>query len=78
MIELAKITALFAITAVAEIAGCYLPWLVTKQDKTAWLLIHPLWGGGPDGFQIRTAVTHKTPRVHGGALSTVNTEGMRR
>ena len=28
-----------ALTAVAEIVGCYLPWLVLKQDKTAWLLI---------------------------------------
>ncbi|MFA5170451.1 MAG: YnfA family protein [Sulfuriferula sp.] len=37
--ELLKITALFALTAVAEIIGCYLPWLVLKQDKTAWLLL---------------------------------------
>lgn len=27
-------------TAVAaEIVGCYLPWLVVKQDKSAWLLL---------------------------------------
>ena len=26
-------------TAVAEIVGCYLPWLVIRQDKPAWLLI---------------------------------------
>lgn len=37
--ELAKTAALFALTAVAEILGCYLPWLVIKQDRTAWLLI---------------------------------------
>lgn len=30
---------LFAITAAAEIVGCYLPWLVLRQDKLAWLLI---------------------------------------
>jgi small multidrug resistance family-3 protein len=30
---------LFAVTAVAEIVGCYLPWLVMKQDKSAWLLL---------------------------------------
>ena len=30
---------LFEITALAEIVGCYLPWLVLKQDKPAWLLI---------------------------------------
>ncbi|AAZ97290.1 hypothetical protein Tbd_1337 [Thiobacillus denitrificans ATCC 25259] len=33
---------LFAITAAAEIVGCYLPWLVLRQDKLAWLLTpHP-------------------------------------
>ncbi len=34
-----KITLLFVATAIAEIVGCYLPWLVLKQDKTAWLLV---------------------------------------
>jgi small multidrug resistance family-3 protein len=37
--ELLKVSLLFAITAVAEIVGCYLPWLVLRQDKPAWLLI---------------------------------------
>jgi small multidrug resistance family-3 protein len=39
MIEFAKTAALFALTAVAEIVGCYLPWLVLKQDKSWWLLL---------------------------------------
>lgn len=39
MLELLKLCALFAMTAVAEIVGCYLPWLVIRQDKPAWLLI---------------------------------------
>jgi small multidrug resistance family-3 protein len=30
---------LFAITAIAEIVGCYLPWLWLKQDKSIWLLV---------------------------------------
>ena len=34
-----RIAALFIITALAEIIGCYLPWLVLKQSKTAWLLL---------------------------------------
>lgn len=34
-----KITALFAVTALAEIVGCYLPWLVIKHDKSWWLVI---------------------------------------
>ncbi|WP_322996067.1 YnfA family protein [Castellaniella sp.] len=37
--ELVKIALLFAVTALAEIIGCYLPWLVLKQGKPAWLLL---------------------------------------
>ncbi len=39
MIEFFKLAGLFALTAVAEIVGCYLPWLVLKQDRSAWLLV---------------------------------------
>lgn len=38
MFEL-KTIALFMITAIAEIIGCYLPYLWLKQDKSIWLLI---------------------------------------
>jgi len=31
--------ALFALTAVAEIVGCYLPWLVLRQGRSAWWLV---------------------------------------
>lgn len=34
-----RITVLFALTAVAEIVGCYLPWMVLKQNKSALLLV---------------------------------------
>ena len=37
--ELLRIAGLFAVTAVAEIVGCYLSWLVLKQGRSAWLLI---------------------------------------
>ena len=30
---------LFVFTALAEIIGCYLPWLVVKENKSYWLLI---------------------------------------
>jgi small multidrug resistance family-3 protein len=30
---------LFAVTAVAEILGCYLPYLWLKQGRTIWLLL---------------------------------------
>ncbi len=33
-----KTIALFMVTAVAEIVGCYLPYLWLKQDKSIWLL----------------------------------------
>lgn len=34
-----KTLLLFAMTALAEIAGCYLPWLWLRQGHSAWLLL---------------------------------------
>lgn len=34
-----RLFALFALTSVAEIVGCYLPYLWLKQGKSAWLLV---------------------------------------
>lgn len=34
-----KTVALFLVTAVAEIVGCYLPWLWLRQGKSIWLLV---------------------------------------
>ncbi|MBN9421316.1 MAG: hypothetical protein BGO63_19100 [Candidatus Accumulibacter sp. 66-26] len=34
-----KTIALFLVTAVAEIAGCYLPYLWLKEGKSGWLLV---------------------------------------
>ena len=39
MPALAKLAALFALTAIAEIVGCYLPWLVLRSAKSPWLLL---------------------------------------
>lgn len=39
MIEFAKTAGLFIVTAVAEIVGCYLPYLWLNQGRTAWVLI---------------------------------------
>ena len=36
--ELAKTAGLFALTAVAEIVGCYLPWLVLRLGKPIRIL----------------------------------------
>ncbi|MDA8151673.1 YnfA family protein [Acidithiobacillus thiooxidans] len=38
-LKLLRILLLFVVTALAEIVGCYLPWLVIKQDKPLWLLL---------------------------------------
>ncbi|ANA35542.1 YnfA family protein [Ralstonia mannitolilytica] len=37
--ELVRIAVLFVATAVAEIVGCYLPWLVLRQGKPIWWLL---------------------------------------
>lgn len=34
-----KVFALFILTALAEIIGCYLPYLWLKQGRSAWLLV---------------------------------------
>ena len=38
MIEF-KTVGLFVLTAIAEIVGCYLPYLWLREDKSVWLLI---------------------------------------
>jgi len=37
--DVLKTFGLFALTALAEIVGCYLPYLWLKQDRSAWLLV---------------------------------------
>ena len=37
--DLLKTLGLFVATALAEIVGCYLPYLWLKQDRSAWLLV---------------------------------------
>lgn len=39
---IAKTFGLFVITAIAEIAGCYLPYLWLKKSGSAWLLVPAL------------------------------------
>ncbi len=36
---LLKLILLFGLTALAEIVGCYLPWLVLRQGRSLWLLL---------------------------------------
>lgn len=37
--EIIKIFSLFVVTAIAEIIGCYLPYLWLKQNGSIWLLV---------------------------------------
>jgi len=37
--EFLKTTGLFFVTALAEILGCYLPWLWLRQQGSVWLLV---------------------------------------
>jgi small multidrug resistance family-3 protein len=37
--ELTKTVVLFVLTALAEIVGCYLPYLWLKQGRSVWLLV---------------------------------------
>ena len=37
--EILKTFGLFIVTALAEIIGCYLPYLWLKQGRSAWLLV---------------------------------------
>jgi small multidrug resistance family-3 protein len=38
-VEVLKTFGLFILTAIAEIVGCYLPYLWLKQGRSAWLLV---------------------------------------
>ncbi|MBA2410271.1 MAG: YnfA family protein [Gammaproteobacteria bacterium] len=37
--EILKMLGLFILTAIAEIVGCYLPYLWLRQGRSAWLLL---------------------------------------
>ena len=39
LVSLLKLVFLFGLTALAEITGCYLPWLWLKQQGPLWLLL---------------------------------------
>ena len=39
MFDFLRVTGLFFVTAVAEIVGCYLPWLVLTQRRPVWWLL---------------------------------------
>ena len=55
--ELLRILGVFMLTALAEIVGCYLPYLWLKEGKSAWLLV-------PAGFALALFVWLLTLHPH--------------
>ncbi len=39
MFDFLRVSELFFVTVVAEIVGCYLPWLVLTQGRPVWLML---------------------------------------
>ena len=61
--EITKTLGLFVLTALAEIIGCYLPYLWLKQDKSAWLLLPALVSLGAFAWLL-TLHPHAAGRVY--------------
>lgn len=59
-LALLRVVLLFAVTAVAEIVGCYLPWLVIKQGRPLWLLL-PAAASGMDPKRNGTGSAQHPP-----------------
>lgn len=68
-----KVALLFVVTAIAEIVGCYLPWLVLKQDKTAWLLVPSALSLGLFAWllTLHPSATGRTYAAYGGVYIAV-------
>ena len=68
MLELIKLACLFAVTALAEIVGCYLPWLVLRQYKPLWLLLPAMLSLGLFAWllTLHPAAAGRTYAAYGG------------
>ncbi|NVD97551.1 YnfA family protein [Massilia sp. BJB1822] len=64
-----KLVPLFFITALAEIVGCYLPWLVLKQGKSMWLLVPASFSLGLFAWllTLHPSAAGRTYAAYGGA-----------
>jgi small multidrug resistance family-3 protein len=73
MIDFFKQVGLFVLTALAEIIGCYLPWLVLKQAKSAWLLMPALMSLGLFAWllTLHPAAAGRTYAAYGGVYIAV-------
>jgi small multidrug resistance family-3 protein len=58
MFDFFRVTGLFFVTAVAEIVGCYLPWLVLTQGRPAWWLLPAAASLAVYGFMVSVALAH--------------------
>jgi len=61
--EIFRTFGLFVVTALAEIIGCYLPYLWLKQDRSIWLLL-PAAGSLAAFAWLLTLHPHAAGRVY--------------
>lgn len=59
LMDVIRLNLLFAITAVAEIGGCYLSWLVVKQGKSLMLLFNSLTSHAHEIVSTQTNTAYK-------------------
>ena len=61
--EIVKTLGLFILTSLAEIVGCYLPYLWLKEDKSTWLLFPAAFSLGLFAWLL-TLHPHAAGRVY--------------
>jgi len=73
LIVFSKVLALFAITALAEITGCYLPWLVLREGKSPWLYLPAALSLGMFAWllTLHPTAAGRTYAAYGGVYVTV-------
>lgn len=66
--DLLRAASLFVLTALAEIVGCYLPWLVLRQHRSAWLLLPAAFSLGLFAYllTLHPAAAGRTYAAYGG------------
>lgn len=72
-LPLLRLLLLFGVTAIAEIVGCYLPWLVLKHGKPGWLLLPAALSLGVFAWllTLHPTAAGRTYAAYGGVYITV-------
>jgi small multidrug resistance family-3 protein len=70
LLALSKALSLFALTAVAEILGCWLPYQWLREGRAAWLLVPAAASLAPgSSAYIRPEERGPTPRTEAGTIA---------